>query len=101
MASWRAGGGEPDIGMELPRWLSEMGVELRELRPLVDVVRRRDHLWHWPTAFIQTGAARLRDLGHIDEAQRAAIVEGYARADGDPHAFQVTPMVIEILAVRR
>src|SRR5205085_1389592 len=33
MASWRAGGGEPDIGLTLPGWLDELGFDVRDLVP--------------------------------------------------------------------
>jgi hypothetical protein len=34
MKSWRATGGEPDIGLDLPRWLEELDFDIRELRPI-------------------------------------------------------------------
>ena len=38
MASWRADGGEPDIGLDLPGWLAELGFTTTSLWPIIDVV---------------------------------------------------------------
>ncbi|MEP7027859.1 MAG: methyltransferase domain-containing protein [Candidatus Eisenbacteria bacterium] len=101
MASWRATGGEPNIGMHLPGWLEELGVEVTSLAPLADVARPRDHVWQWPTAFIETGIARLVELGRIDAKRGRAIADAYAHMAATPHAFQITPMVMEIVGVKR
>ena len=31
MESWRSSGGEPDVGLDLPRWLEELGFEIKTL----------------------------------------------------------------------
>ncbi len=101
IASWRAEGGEPDIGLELPRWLAELGFELRHLEPLVEITRPGDPVWAWPRAFIGVGLRRLVDLGRIDTARAAEITAAFAQLETTPGAFQVTPMVVEIVARKR
>ena len=94
----RAGG---DIGLDLPRWLEELGFENRSLRPIIDVIPASDFLWQWPKAFIDVGLRRLVELGRMD-AQRAKVVtEGFAAAEAAPGTLMVTPAVLEIIAVRR
>ena len=101
MESWRESGGEPDIGLDLPRWLEELGFENRSLRPIIDVIPASDFLWQWPKAFIDVGLRRLVELGRMD-AQRAKVVtEGFAAAEAAPGTLMVTPAVLEIIAVRR
>jgi hypothetical protein len=41
MESWRASGGEPDVGLNLPRWLDETGFQILSLRPILDIVAPR------------------------------------------------------------
>ncbi|MFI5372019.1 MAG: methyltransferase domain-containing protein [Candidatus Eisenbacteria bacterium] len=101
MASWRADGGEPDIGLCLPRWLDELGFEIRSLAPIVDVARPADQVWRWPRAFVQVGVGRLVELGRLDTARADAIRMAFEQVEATPGAFMVTPMVIEIIAVRR
>lgn len=100
ITSWRASGGEPDIGRDLPLWLGELGLEVRSLRSLVDVTRPGDRVWRWPAAFVRSGPRRLVDLGRISEERARAIVAEFDALEQTPHAFQVTPMVIEIIAAR-
>jgi hypothetical protein len=101
MASWRAGGGEPDIGLELPGWLGALGFEIRVLAPLCEVAKPADFVWQWPKAFVEVGLDRLVDLGRVDERFAASVRRAFAGAEADPGAFCLTPTVIEIVAVKR
>jgi SAM-dependent methyltransferase len=101
MKSWRASGGEPDVGRDLPRWLTELGFEVRSLLPIVDVIRPSDFIWQWPRAFIHTGVQRLLDLGQLSKTQAVAIREAFAASESTPNVLMVNPTVIEIVAVRR
>src|SRR5262249_27440753 len=55
MESWRASGGEPDIGLQLPAWLAELGFELRHVTPIIEVVPAASFVWQWPKTFIDVG----------------------------------------------
>jgi SAM-dependent methyltransferase len=101
MASWRAGGGEPDIGRVLPVWLHELGCDVRTPRPLLEIARPGDAFTAWPTAFVEVGVQRLVDLGRIDAATGDAIRAAYHESQATPGAFQVMPLVVEIVATRR
>jgi len=100
MTTWRLNGGEPDIGFDLPRWLAEMGFEVRTLEPIVDVVRPGDFVWQWPRAFIEVGLQRMVDLGRVDPATARGILDDHAQLERTPGAFQITPIVLEIIAAR-
>ena len=100
MESWRAGGGEPDVGLELPRWLEESGFALRALRPYVDVVAPSDDIWQWPKAFLEVGLRRLVDLGRLDATRARAIAAAFASREKEPNTFTITPAVLEVVAVR-
>jgi SAM-dependent methyltransferase len=101
MEAWRASGGEPDIGLELPLWLEELGFETRSLHPIIDVVPPSSYVWQWPSAFVHAGLQRLLDLGHLDEDRARRLSQAYAAAEAAPHTLMVTPAVLEIVAVRR
>ncbi|MGH7741411.1 MAG: class I SAM-dependent methyltransferase [Candidatus Eiseniibacteriota bacterium] len=101
IASWRANGGEPDVGLDLPRWLGELGFEVKSLKLLADAARKHDRVWEWPEAFVESGLRRLVELGHVREDRAPAILEAYRSFAATPHAFQLTPTVIEIIARRR
>jgi hypothetical protein len=99
MASWRARGGEPNVGLDLVPWLESMGLEIRSTRTITDVVTRSSHRWHWPTAFALSSLERLIELGDVTpaagERMRARI-----QALRTDDAWMVTPGVIEVIARR-
>ena len=101
MQSWRDTGGEPDIGLDLPRWLSELGFELRSLEPIVHVVSPSSFVWQWPKSFIATGVARLVELGALTPERAGEIHAAYAASETAPNTLLFTPAVLEIIAVRR
>ncbi len=101
MKSWRAAGGEPNVGRDLPRWLEELGFEIRSILPIINVVRPDDFEWQWPRAFLRTGLQRLIDIGEIAPQRGQEIARAIERAENDPQAVVVTPAVLEIIAVRR
>jgi SAM-dependent methyltransferase len=101
MASWRANGGEPDIGLQLPGWLAALGFEVRSLRLHAEAPRPAEFFWQWPKAFVDVGVERMVELGRLDAAAGAAVRRAFAAAEADPHAFTVTPTVIEIVATKR
>jgi SAM-dependent methyltransferase len=98
MQSWRDAGGEPDVGLHLPSWLQEEGLEIVELRPLIDVVGRSSFVWQWPLSFMRSNAARLVEIGYSthEEAERFATALDRSGAD----AWMVTPLVLEVVARR-
>jgi len=101
IASWREHGGEPDIGLVLPRWLTELGFEVRELRVCVEAPRRGDFFWEWPHAFVDVGLRRLVDLGRLTEERAEAVQRAFSESQSAPGAFQLTPPVLEIIASKR
>lgn len=101
MASWRDSGGEPDIARVLPRWLEEGGFEVRSLKPILETPRRHDFFWVWPDIFVDVGLRRLVDLGRVTAEQAAGIRRAFHESQSTPGAFQLTPTVLEIIAIKK
>jgi hypothetical protein len=101
MASWRADGGEPDISLDLPRWLAELGFEIKSLHPLIDIIPASNFVWQWPKAFIEVGLRRLVDLGHLQSERVGKIWEAFINSEAAPHTLMITPAVLEIIAVKQ
>jgi SAM-dependent methyltransferase len=99
--SWRASGGEPDIGLDLPRWLEELGFEIRSLRPILEVARPADYLWQWPKAFVDVGLRRLVDLGDLTPDRAQVMAQAFAASEAAPHTLMITPAVLDVIAGRR
>jgi hypothetical protein len=100
MRSWRASGGEPDIGLNLLNWLPAEGFELREVRTIVDVVQPSDFAWHWPKTFVNVGLERLVSLGDLTTAEADVVRNEFAILETTPNVRIITPAVVELIAVR-
>ena len=101
METWRADGGEPEIGLSLPAWLKEYGFEIVSLLPIIDIVSPSNFVWQWPKAFVQSGVRRLVSLGSIDPERAEKILDAFTNAENTPHTLMVTPAVLEVIAIRR
>lgn len=95
---WRASGGEPDIGRELPRLLLEAGFRLQRMAPLVHVARPSDFMWQWPASFIRIHLRHLLEEGRAEKAWADSVLEELAAAEADRSAYFITPLVVEIIA---
>lgn len=98
MRNWRSDGGEPDIGLQLPIWLRELGFEIRSLTPIIDIVPPSNFVWQWPKSFVRVGPQRLVDLGLMTSQQAKQVVDAFDRVEKTPHALMITPAVMEIIA---
>jgi len=96
--SWRESGGEPDVGIDLPRWLAATGFEIESLRTFADLVAADDYAWQWPQAFIGSGLRRLVMLGKLTREQARDMEQRIAAASAAPHTWFVLPAVLEIVA---
>lgn len=99
-ASWRATGGDPDVGMTLPSLLHEAGMKVRHMRPIVWILRPSDYGWRWPAVFLEVQIRRLGEMRHKDPSWAESVRREFEEAEKNPHAIIVTPLVLEIVAER-
>ena len=100
-STWRASGGEPNVGLELQSWLHEDGFDIRSSEIVTHVTDRDSYVWQWANAFLTTAPQRMVSQGHMTEAEASAIAREHAALEANPHAVLMTPSVLEIIAVRR
>ena len=98
LADWRASGGEPDIGRELPALLPAAGLRVREVRPLAEVIRPSDFMWGWPASFVRIYLDHLVEAGKRDRAWAEAVRAEWEAAERRPETLAATPLVLEIIA---
>lgn len=101
MQTWRASGGEPDVGLVLPGWLDEAGFDVRDVRPIVEATSPGEPKWQWLAAFLESGRRRMESLGTISADQSAAIARAVVTLSRDSRSKMITPGVFEIVAIRR
>jgi SAM-dependent methyltransferase len=96
IASWRANGGEPDIGALLPSLLKAAGLRVIDIRPRVLTISPNDYAWLWPARFIESGLSRLQELGRVTGEWAESVRKEFAEAD--PTTICITPLFVEIIA---
>jgi SAM-dependent methyltransferase len=101
MASWRARGGEPDIGLDLLGWMPAQGLEIASVRAMIEVAAPGSPHWEWLQEFAAVGRQRLVELGELTADQGAALAAGWAACVARPGVRMVTPGMLEIVAIRR
>lgn len=101
IANWRRSGGEPDIGLELPRWFEELGFDIESLTPVIDVISPRDPQWKWLTSFTEVGLRRLVELDAVDPARVPAIEHAIRDVAASRTGRMITPGVLELIARKR
>jgi ubiquinone/menaquinone biosynthesis C-methylase UbiE len=101
MRTWRESGGEPDLGLVLPRWLDEAGFDVEHARPIIEAAGPSEPKWRWLAAFIESGRRRLESLDAITPGESGAISGALTRLASDPRTRMFTPALLEIIARRR
>jgi SAM-dependent methyltransferase len=99
-ASWRAHGGDPDIGLRLPELLVRHGFVLNEVEPLIRSARPGSALWEWPTKFFRNFLPVLRRGEFITSEEEAAFAHAWAERSRTPSARFFTPPIVEIVATK-
>ncbi len=98
--SWRAQGGEPDVGLELPRLLLAHGLEVADARPITRLARPGTSVWDWPGSYFESFVPRLVTTGFLSQADASAFLDEWRARSNDPGALFVCPTVIAITAVK-
>jgi SAM-dependent methyltransferase len=98
IATWRESGGEPDGAAALATLLPANGFTICAARPHLFCVRPKDYMWQWPATFIEIYLPRLIEMGRVDRKFADQFRDDLARAEKDPNALMITPLVLEIFA---
>lgn len=101
IAHWRASGGEPDIGLELPRLLTAAGFDIELVRPVVFTARLSDFAARWPIGFARSYLPVMRDAGAITAHEAEVITAVLDRYEAGPGALVITPGVLQVVATKR
>jgi hypothetical protein len=100
-ASWRDGGGDPNVGARVPRMMHDAGLEVVSITPIARIARPGDALWQWPRTFFDNFLPHLVQTGYLAEDERQAFDAVWAARAADPAAYLVSPPMVEVVGVRR
>ena len=95
--AWRASGGEPDVGAELPALLAQHGFAARSVRPHVFCIQPTDEMWQWPATFVDVYAPRLKEENALDDSFVENVRTAFRNAEAEQR-WMMTPLVLEIIA---
>lgn len=98
IASWHDEGGDANVAARLEGWLRDGGVADLRTEPIRRVVRPGDPGWRWLRSYLETGPARLVELGKLDPGAPARIMDDVRRLEGLRGATMTAPTVLEIIA---
>lgn len=98
IARWRASGGEPDIGLALPKLLPDAGFIVESVRPVVFTAHTNDFNARWPMDFARQYVPTLVETGDMAKSEAAALETVLDRYDADPDALVITPGLLQIVA---
>jgi len=101
MTSWRHRGGEPDIALQIPAWLEELGLEVKHTRVIIDAPQPDTMTWAWLRAFVDVHRRRLADLGFLAATRAEEIWRAFELFESSPACRMIAPGVLEIIAERR
>lgn len=101
VASWRDGGGDPNVGTRLPGMMVDAGLEVVSITPLARIARPGDALWAWPRTFFDNFLPHLVQTGYLAEDERQAFDAVWAARAADPAAWLATPPMVEVVGVKR
>lgn len=97
--SWRARGGDPDVGQQLPAMFARHGLRLDEMHAHARVARGRDGMFAWPDSWWRTYAPKLVAMGELSQADCDELIRDL-EAIRTGFGFVQCPPVYEFVATR-
>lgn len=98
--SWRAQGGEPDVGLVLPRLLERNGLEVVEARPITKIARPGTFVWEWPESFFVNFVPRLAQSGFLSTEDAEKFLDEWRVHSERKDSIFVAPTVVALTAVK-
>ncbi|MBL7716013.1 MAG: methyltransferase domain-containing protein [Bdellovibrionales bacterium] len=96
--SWRARGGDPDVGQGLPKLLEQTGFRVRHLRAVSRIARPTSKLWKWPDTFYASFVPELVKTGFLDQKSADTFFVQWKKASRESSSFFYAPSVMNIIA---
>jgi SAM-dependent methyltransferase len=99
--SWRATGGDGEIGRRIPRMMVDAGLDVVHVEPVIRGARPGSALWQWPRTFYTNFIPVLVRGGFITRADADAFDAAWAERELDPAAFFSTPPQVTVIGRKR
>jgi len=97
MASWRASGGDIDVGKRLPAIAQELGLVVEHYAPVARVGAVGSLEWRWMRSFYESYLSKLVERGELDGAHLAEHLALWAERDAAGDSWCYTPTMVDIV----
>ena len=98
LLSFKEQKGEIDIGRELPRILSELGMKVNSIRLMPKLGTPDNLAWHWPKTFYYSYFPRLVQMGYLTQEEEKQAYKAHQQLEQTEGATLFCPMMVEIIA---
>ena len=98
LKSFKGQKGEIDIGRELPRILSELGMKVTSIRLMPKLGTPENLTWQWPKTFYYSYFPRLVQLGLLTEREAKRAFQDHKTLEKDKNTTIFCPMMVEVIA---
>lgn len=98
LKSFKDSDSEIDIGRHLPKMLTEIGMKITQLRPMLKIATSDNGIWQWPKTFFQSYFPRLVDQNYLTPEEVEQALLDLAALEQIPNATICTCLMVEIIA---
>lgn len=99
--SWRVAGGDGDVGARVPAMMERAGLAVEHVETLVRTARPGSAVWQWPRTFFNNFLPTLVAGGLLTREDVDAFDARWAERERDPGAFFSSPLMVEVIGVKR
>ncbi len=97
LRSWQEGGGNIDVGEELPGLAHELGLEVERFEPVARTGAVGSLVWRWLGTFFASYLPRLVERDLLTPEELEAFRAEWAQREADGTGFCVAPTMVDIV----
>jgi len=99
--SWRSHDGDLDIMLRVPSVMTECGLDVSDVEPLVHAVCPATPLWQWIRTFFDNYLPSLVEGGFLSEDRRNEFDAEWEQRANDRSTFLFTPPMLDVIGRKR
>ncbi len=90
--------GNINIGRVLPNMLTQLGMKVTHIRPMLKMATPQDFDWHWPKSFYDVYFPKLVEMGYINNAELQECFKQLTVLEQNPNTTLCCPLMVEVVA---
>lgn len=89
--------GMVDIGKELPKICSDLGMKVISQRPMNKLATPDSIDWQWPQSFFEIYFPKVSEAGYLSDDELQLALKELKALSAIPHATILTPQMVEVI----